>query len=354
MDDIYTGVVAGGYNCYTYSVLSIKTKIYYTKCIKEMEDGGVNVEENNKITRRLLTDALNFGRIHIPEGKTADYIPELGKADKNQLGICIFTREGRQYREGDVTQRFTMQSISKIINLAVTLQYKGFDKVFQKVKMEPSGDAFNSFVKLDMASDYPYNPMINSGAIAVVGDLAPEYNFDFMLDFTRKLCMDNQIRLDDNVYLSEKSTSARNRSIAYLLSSKGVLEGDVEACLDLYIRMCSLSITAESLAGLGVILGNDGVNPNTRERYLDSKVVRVIKTLMLTCGMYDESGEFAVRVGIPSKSGVGGGILSVVDGRMGIGIFGPSLDQKGNSIAGGYVLEYLSENLRLHMFDFPG
>lgn len=312
------------------------------------------MEESDKISGLLLENALEYGRVHISEGKTADYIPELGKADKNQLGICILTRDKKKYSQGDVEKRFTMQSISKVVNLAVALQYKGFSKVFQKVKMEPSGDAFNSLVKLDMASDYPYNPMINSGAIAVVGYLTPEFDFKAMLDFTRKLCMDEQIVLDESVYLSEKSNSSRNRSIAYLLNSKGVLEGDVEGCLDLYIRMCSLSITAESLAGLGLVLANDGVNPYTGERYLDSKVVRVVKTLLLTCGMYDESGEFAIRVGIPSKSGVGGGILSVVDGRMGIGIFGPSLDQKGNSIAGGYVLEYLSENLQLHMFDFPG
>ena len=136
----------------------------------------------------------------------------------------------------------------------------------------------------------------------------------------------------------------------YLLQSKGILTGDVEKSLDLYIRVCSLGVTAESLAGLGLVLANGGLHPQTGNRLMDADVVRVVKTIMLTCGMYDESGEFAVRVGVPSKSGVGGGILSVVEKRMGIGIYGPALDKKGNSIGGRHMLEYLSQALGLHMF----
>lgn len=162
--------------------------------------------------------------------------------------------------------------------------------------------------------------------------------------------MDDGIVMDEKVYQSEMGHCARNRAIAYLLQSKGILENDVEKSLDLYIRMCSLSVTAESLAGLGLVLANSGIHPKTGERLLDRDAVRVVKTIMLTCGMYDGSGEFAVRVGIPSKSGVGGGILSVVEKRMGIGIYGPALDGKGNSIAGGHILEYLSDVLNLHMF----
>ena len=136
-----------------------------------------------------------------------------------------------------------------------------------------------------------------------------------------------------------------------MLESKGYIEKDVEKCLDFYVRMCSLSVTAESLAGMGLILANDGIDPRTGERLLTSQTMKIVKTIMLTCGMYDGSGEFAVRVGIPSKSGVGGGILSVTDRELGIGIFGPSLDGKGNSVAGECVLEYLSQQLHLHMFD---
>lgn len=302
------------------------------------------------MVQEILEKAMEEGRKEIPFGEAASYIPELNNVDINHLGICIFTKEGGVYETGDTTIRFTIQSISKVISLAAALQHCGFDRVFEKIKMEPSGDAFNSLLKLDMSSNYPSNPMINSGAIAVASYLVPEVDFEQMLLYSRKLCMDPDIVLNEKVYLSELSHSARNRAIAYLLESKGIVESDVEKSLELYIKMCSLSVTARSLAGLGLVLANGGIHPKTGERILDSKVVRVVKTIMLTCGMYDGSGEFAVQVGMPSKSGVGGGIVSLVDKRMGVGIYGPSLDEKGNSIAGRYMLKYVSDALHLHMF----
>ena len=179
--------------------------------------------------------------------------------------------------------------------------------------------------------------------------IEPKVSFEEMLKLARCFCQDDGIVLDEKVYGSEMSTVARNRAIAYLLESKGVINGNVEEALDFYVKMCSLSVTAESLAGLGLLLANDGVDPSGK-RLLNSDTVRVVKTIMLTCGMYDGSGEFAVRVGIPSKSGVGGGLLSVVDGKMGIGIYGPSLDAKGNSIAGRKILQFLSSQMKLHIF----
>ncbi len=186
--------------------------------------------------------------------------------------------------------------------------------VFENVGMEPSGDAFNSLIKLEGSNSHPYNPMINSGAIAVASFIEPKVSFEEMLKLARCFCQDDGIVLDEKVYGSEMSTVARNRAIAYLLESRGVINGNVEEALDFYVKMCSLSVTAESLARLGLLLANDGVDPSGK-RLLNSDTVRVVKTIMLTCGMYDGSGEFAVRVGIPSKSGVGGGLLSVVDGR---------------------------------------
>ncbi|MEG2427294.1 MAG: glutaminase A [Clostridium sp.] len=302
------------------------------------------------MVQSILEQAMEAGREEIPLGEVASYIPELGHADKNHLGICILTKDGEIYEAGDTMVRFTIQSISKVISLAAALQHCGFEKVFEKIGMEPSGDAFNSLLKLDMSSDYPCNPMINSGAIAVASYLSPVVSFEEMLEYAKKLCMDPDIVLDEKIYHSEMTHSARNRAIAYLLESKGIIESDVEKSLELYVKMCSLSITARSLAGLGLVLANGGIHPKTGERLLDSNVVRAVKTIMLTCGMYDGSGEFAVHVGMPSKSGVGGGILSVVDKKMGIGIYGPALDEKGNSIAGRYMLKYLSDMLHLHMF----
>lgn len=300
--------------------------------------------------QQVLEQALAQGKEVTDLGKVATYIPELGKADKHQLGICVFTKEGERFYAGDTKTRFSIQSISKIISLAVALEICGFDTVFERVGMEPSGDAFNSLLKLEVSSSHPYNPMINSGAIAVSSYIEPEIPFEDMLMLTRKLCLDPEIQLDEAVYHSEMSTISRNRAIAYLLESKGVITSDVERTLEFYVKMCSLSVTAEDLAALGLVLANGGIQLTTGERLLKAETVKVVKTIMTTCGMYDGSGEFAVRVGIPSKSGVGGGILSVVDQRMGIGIYGPSLDDKGNSIGGIKALQHLSAALGLHFF----
>lgn len=303
--------------------------------------------------KQILEQAYLAGCEKTHEGKVATYIPELGKADASQLGVCVYTISGKHLCVGDTDVRFSIQSISKVISLAVALELCGFEKVFQNVGMEPSGDAFNSFVKLEYTQSIPYNPMINAGAIVIASYLEPLVSFDDMVKTCRTLCMDPDIALDENVFRSEMSNISRNRAIAYLLESKGYIDKNVEECLLFYVRMCSLSVTAQSLAGLGLLLANDGIHPDTGERLLKHQTVQIVKTIMLTCGMYDGSGQFAVRIGIPSKSGVGGGILSVVDGKMGIGIYGPALDEKGNSLAGTHVLEHLSRELHLHLFDTP-
>lgn len=306
------------------------------------------------VIQAILDRAVALARPAAEQGAPASYIPELAKTDPRQLGACIFTLDGGRFSSGDTQVRFSIQSISKVISLAVALERCGYETVFSQVGMEPSGDPFNSLVRLESSESHPSNPMINSGAIAVDSYLEPVISFEEMLSFTRELCMDPEIRLDERVYRSEMSNISRNRAIAYLLENKGVIQSDVERTLDFYVKMCSLSVTAESLAGFGLLLANGGVNPTTGARLLQAETVQVVKTIMLTCGMYNGSGGFAVRVGIPSKSGVGGGILSVADRKMGIGIFGPSLDQKGNSVAGEQVLEYLSTHLRLHIFAGAG
>ena len=300
--------------------------------------------------QKVLEEDLEMGKQYIEYGNCASYIPELARVDKNNLGVCIITKSADRYTAGDTKKRFTIQSISKVISLAFALERLGQEKVFEKMSMEPSGDAFDSLLKLDMASNKPFNPMINAGALATIGYLVADFTFEDMLEYARRVCMDKNIVMDETVYESEMSHCARNRAIAYLLQSKGILEHDVEETLKLYTKMCSLSVTAESLANLGLVLASGGRHPETGVRLMNAEAVRLVKSIMLTCGMYDGSGEFAVRVGIPSKSGVGGGILAVVEKRMGIGIYGPALDEKGNSIAGQQMLEYLSKTLNLHMF----
>ncbi|MBQ4650474.1 MAG: glutaminase A [Firmicutes bacterium] len=306
---------------------------------------------NQEKILNVLETAYQKGKAVAPYGNVATYIPELGKADKNNLGISIFTVGGQKYNVGDTDRRFTIQSISKIISLVLALEHLGFDKVFSKVGMEPSGEAFNSLVELDLNSNKPFNPMINSGALTVSSLLLPEFSFEEMTEYARKVCLDSEIEMNEAVFQSEMSNVSRNRAIAYLLESKGIIENDVEKSLELYTKMCSLNVTAESLANFGMILAADGINPANGERLISAQAVKIAKTIMLTCGMYDGSGEFAVYVGIPTKSGVGGGLLSVADYKMGIGVYGPSLDEKGNCIAGRPVLEYLSKELGLHIFD---
>ena len=300
--------------------------------------------------KQTAQKALEISLPKTAQGHVATYIPELGKADPSKLGACIFTTEGEKICVGDTNTRFSIQSVSKIISLALALEVYGKDVVFENVGMEPTGDPFNSLMKLERADGTPYNPLINAGALVVSSYLVQMYTFEELLENTRRLCMDPDIVLDIKVCHSEMSNLSRNRAIAYLLESKGVLNANVERTLDYYVKMCSLSVTAESLASFGLILAADGVNPATGERMLKVETARIVKTVMLTCGMYDGSGEFAVRVGIPTKSGVGGGLLSVVDGELGIGIYGPALDEKGNSIAGMSILEYLSKEMDYHVF----
>lgn len=305
----------------------------------------------NSTINNVLWTAYQKGQTIIPFGNVATYIPELGKARKNALGVTMLTKDGRIFELGDTDTRFTIQSISKVISLIVALETFGISTVFDRVGMEPSGEAFNSLVELDLNSNKPYNPMINSGAITIASMLLGHADFESMLEKTRALCHDPEIDLNEEVYASETANMSRNKSIAYLLESKDIIYNDVDESLELYTKMCSLNVTTKSLANLGIILAMDGMDPATGQQVIRKRVCETVKTIMLTCGMYDGSGEFAVRVGMPSKSGVGGGLLSVADDKVGIGIYGPSLDEKGNCIAGRPILEYLSKMLRLHIFD---
>lgn len=295
--------------------------------------------------------AVAYGKKFVKQGKAADYIPELKKADPEEIGLCIAPIGGKRVLLGDAEKRFTIQSISKVVTLVLALETFGTGEVFSHVMMEPTGDAFNSIIKLDTVSNRPYNPMINAGAIEVVSLLAPKFRFEEMLSYTRKLCSDDGIRLNEDVYQSEFGSGSRNRAIGYLLESKGVLSGNVSEIMDLYFKMCSLSVNAVSLANMAGVLAHGGVDPDSGKRRMQPYTARVVKTLMLTCGMYDGSGEFAVRVGIPAKSGVGGGIMACAEDRLGIGTYGPALDKKGNSIGGVRMLEVLSDLLGLHIFD---
>lgn len=315
-------------------------------------DRHYELADTEKATR-IIQRAMDLAREEIPHGNVATYIPELGKVDPHQLGICMYPLSGDKICLGDYDVRFTMQSVSKVLMLIAGLEVFGVKRMFEKVGAEPSGEAFNSLVELDLNDSRPYNPLINSGALAVCGMLIRELSFHDMLRFAREICSDPEIELNHEVFDSEMKNCSRNKSIAYLLESKGIITTDVEDTLRFYTNMCSINVTAESLANMGKKLANDGVCMLTGKRFMSSRTARIVKTLMLTCGMYDGSGTFAITVGIPTKSGVGGGLLSVSDKRAGIGVFGPALDKQGNSIAGCRLLREISNELRLNLFYDP-
>jgi len=287
------------------------------------------------------------------KGKTADYIPALSGADPMALGLALCDANGIITQCGEAERRFTIQSISKVLALAYVMSERGEDAVFSRVGKEPSGDPFNSIIRLETsAKRRPFNPLINAGAI-VVSSLTPganasERNEGFMA-FVRRLAHNPALAMDEAVFLSEKQSAARNRSIAWFLKELKLLEGEVEDCLDAYFMQCALAMNAVELSRIGAVLAMDGIDPSTGQRSLSARSSRVIKSLMVTCGMYDGSGEFAVEVGIPAKSGVGGGIVAAVRDRFGIGAYGPALDERGNSIAGIEALNKLSLSLDLRV-----
>lgn len=302
----------------------------------------------------LLQSIVDNNLKYTEQGKVASYIPELSKANPSDLGIYVVNLDGKEFGAGDFDKKFSIQSISKVISLMLAILQNGTRNVFSKVGMEPTGDSFNSIVSLEVKNPHkPFNPMINAGAIAttaLITGSSSEEKLEKLLDFTRKITGNPDITYNNEVYLSEKATGNRNRSLAYFMKSNGLIEGDVEEILDLYFRQCSIEGTCRDIARIGSMLANDGILPWTGERVISREVSRIVKTIMVTCGMYDASGEFAVHIGIPSKSGVGGGIMASVPRRMGIGVFGPALDAKGNSIAGIQVLQELSKELDLSIF----
>ena len=297
-----------------------------------------------------LNLAVNRGRLLLSQGQVASYIPQLAYADPNSLGACITLPSGEQFCSGDVDTRFTCQSISKVLTLLLALKTSGYDRVFQKVGMEPTGDPFNSIIKLETTTAVPHNPFINAGAIAMASLIGEVDPIEHLLELTRKFTMDESVCIDEAVYQSERTAGLRNRSMAYFMASEGILEGDVDLHLDHYFQACSMLVTAKGLANMGMILANNGANPLTGEIIAEKAFVQIARTFMLTCGLYDESGEFAIKVGLPSKSGVGGGIVSACNGGIGIGVYGPALGKKGNSVGGVRVLESLSAGLDLHIF----
>ena len=285
------------------------------------------------------------------DGKVATYIPELAKANPDHFGITLVTADGETYEVGDSRRLFTIQSISKPFIYGLALEDHGLDYVLSKVGVEPSGEAFNSIV-FDEQNNRPFNPMVNAGAIVTValikGD-GHDQRLRRVLDmFTR--FAGRPVEIDRSVFFSERATGDRNRAIAYLERNFGMIDHRIDEHLDLYFEQCSVLVNAKDLAVMAATLANNGVNPVTGKRAIQEQQVKNVLSVMHSCGMYDYAGEWSYRVGLPAKSGVGGGIIAVLPGQFGIGTFSPLLDKQGNSCRGIQVCEELSDRFKLHMF----
>jgi len=286
------------------------------------------------------------------DGVLADYIPELASVAPDGFGLAIATGNGKLFAVGDAQHPFTIQSVSKAFTYCLALELLGREEVLSRVGVEPSGDAFNA-IEFDPNTHRPFNPMVNAGAITVTGmlrDAKGDQALDFILDrFSR--AAGRPLQIDQAVYASESATGHRNRAISHLLLAVGALNAPVDPVTELYFKQCAIEVTAVDLAWMGATLANMGEHPVTGEQVFTIRAVRDTLAVMFSCGMYNYSGNWAFDIGVPAKSGVGGGIVGVVNRQLGIGSYSPRLDAKGNSVRGLAAFRQLADEMGLHAFD---
>jgi glutaminase len=304
----------------------------------------------------IITSIAKGMAKEIERGPVADYIPSLAKVSPAQFGLSVVLADGSAYSAGDAETPFSIQSVSKVFTLTMALQKHG-DELWKRVGREPSGSAFNSIIQLENEGGIPRNPFINAGAL-VVSDIVldgaePRSAIGDVLRFVRMLAGDDSISIDNEVANSEAATGFRNVALANYMKSFGNMDPYVEGALKLYFHQCALSLSCRQLAMAGRYLMHDGVHPDSGKAIVDVGLARRINALMLMCGHYDGSGEFAYRVGIPGKSGVGGGILAIVPGKASIAVWSPGLNKRGNSLLGTRALERLAEATGWSVF-MPG
>lgn len=284
-------------------------------------------------------------------GKVASYIPQLAAVPPKQFSISLVTVDGKQYNAGDFNTLFSIQSISKVYVLSMAMKILG-DSLWRKVGREPSGNRFNSLVQLESEEGRPRNPFINAGALvttdAIINAASDPYNE--ILKFVRQLCDNQNINFNTKVAQSELATSERNAALAYFMKSFGILDSDPMKILDVYCHHCSLEMTTLDLAKSFLYLANGGLLLHSNNRVLGPMEVKRINSLMLTSGLYDNCGEFAYRVGLPAKSGVGGGIVAVLPGQFAIAVWSPELNPNGNSLIGTQALELFTTQTGLSIF----
>ena len=315
-------------------------------------EANLNPKKQSQLGIEAIIAGAHARHLADRSGSPADYIPELANVDPDRFGVAIATVDGKLFKAGDADHCFTIQSVSKAFVYCLALELAGRKAVLERVGVEPSGDAFNAIV-FDPHTNRPFNPMVNAGAITVAGlirDVAGAGAFDLILD-RLSAAAGRRLSIDDAVYRSEAETGHRNRAIGHLLRNVGALQSPVDEVVDLYFRQCSILVNATDLAHMGATLAHIGENPVTGEQVFELTAVRNTLAVMFTCGTYDFSGNWAYNVGVPAKSGVGGGIVGVVNRQLGMATYSPRLDAKGNSIRGVKAFEEIADELGLHVFD---
>ena len=294
---------------------------------------------------RCIAQAYEIALPEVGQGRVADYIPALANVNPHQLGIALALPDGTMHVAGDADTAFSIQSVSKVFTLAMALRRLGSD-LWTSVGREPSGSAFNSIVQLESEQGVPRNPFINAGAIATTDRLIDGRDeasvIDDIVKFIRARADDMSVLIDEVVAGSESQTGARNRSLAHFMAAFGNLRHPVESVVGVYFQQCALAMSCRQLAQAGLFLACNGHDPRTGEQIVEPHRARRINAIMLGCGHYDNSGEFAFRVGLPGKSGVGGGILCIAPGRGSIAVWSPGLNEAGTSLAGAAALEHFA------------
>jgi len=301
-----------------------------------------------------IEEAMKLAAAHLGQGRVADYIPALAKVDPNKLGFALALPDGSVHTSGDADEPFSIQSVSKVFTLALALRRVG-SSLWDSVGREPSGSAFNSIVQLESEQGIPRNPLINAGAIATTDRLIDGRDGDAtveeILEFLRARAGDGSIAIDQEVASSESQTGARNRSLGYFMQAFDNLRHPVEDAVGVYFRQCAIAMNCRQLAKAGLFLAMEGRDPLTGEQLIEPHRARRINAIMMLCGHYDNSGEFAFRVGLPGKSGVGGGILCIAPGQGSIAVWSPGLNEAGTSLVGAIALEHFAYAAGWSVFD---
>ena len=288
------------------------------------------------------------------QGKVADYIPALAEVDPHQFGMSITLFDGSCYSVGDAQKPFSIQSISKVFTFTLALKYLG-TALYKRVGREPSGNPFNSLVQLEYENGIPRNPFINAGAIAITDTLISHYKdntraLEEILRFIRSVSNDTTLQVNEVVAHSEMEHAYRNLALTNLMKSFGNIDADARVLVQTYFNHCAIEMNTQTLSRSMLYLANHGVDPITQKAYITKSQAKRINAVMLTCGHYDASGDFAFKVGLPGKSGVGGGIVAVIPGKMGICVWSPALNEQGNSLIGTKALELFTTKTGLSIF----